>query len=266
MTSSINPDFEEEKSWFEKYINNFYKPDNEKYNENIELKRYHSIKVSERMNDLSAYLKLDIRNTNIAKITGLYHDIGRFTQYRDYNTFSDDESLYHGDLGVKVLKTEQRPLRVTSKEFEDILTAIYNHGLPELESISDPGRVRLCKMIRDADKMDIFRIVDNYNQEILSGKRQNRNVSLELGLKNKDKISKKVMDAFMQGKIVLKSDMEFINDFKLLQIAWIYDMNYNFTKKYVLESGHLENIINTISSPAEREKIYQKVLSDIKNS
>ena len=43
----------------------------------------------------------------LAEIMALFHDIGRFEQYKQYRTFSDYRSEDHAALGVKVIKANR---------------------------------------------------------------------------------------------------------------------------------------------------------------
>ena len=40
---------------------------------------------------------------HICKISGLLHNYGRFSQWKEYHIYSDVNSIYHGDLGAKLL-------------------------------------------------------------------------------------------------------------------------------------------------------------------
>src|SRR5690606_12161472 len=41
--------------------------------------------------------------TSLACITALLHDIGRYEQFRTFNTFSDYRSINHADLGLEII-------------------------------------------------------------------------------------------------------------------------------------------------------------------
>ncbi|MBN2803225.1 MAG: HD domain-containing protein, partial [Deltaproteobacteria bacterium] len=210
------------------------------YNENISLKIVHSKNVAKNMLSLASSINLNPEKSILAAIIGLYHDIGRFKQYRDYKTFCDDASVYHGDLGIKVLKETKRLSQYSAEHRDIILTAVHNHGLAEIEKNITRDQKLFCTLIRDADKMDIFRIVNAYYKKMLKGK---RNISIELGLSTEDKVSQKVIDAFFKEQIILKNDLKTLNDFKILQTAWIYDLNFDYTRKFVLNSGYINSII-----------------------
>jgi hypothetical protein len=75
------------------------------------------------------------------------------------------------------------------------------------------------KMLRDADKIDIWRVVTDYYQN--AGNKRNR--TIELGLPDVDGVSGPVYESLMNGKIAQMADLKTLNDFKLLQIGWVYD-------------------------------------------
>ena len=75
----------------------------EKYdtsNEKIKLKIDHTYRVSELCEKIASSLEMTNEEIDIAWLTGLIHDIGRFEQVRRYGTFNDSKSIDHARLGV----------------------------------------------------------------------------------------------------------------------------------------------------------------------
>lgn len=246
----------DEKAFFLHYVSGFLTEDHAHLKENITLKRNHCLRVMQHALKIATSLQFNKNERELAGILGLYHDIGRFKQYRDYHTFSDKDSVYHGDLGIDVLNDLNRFDRFTPTEKNILITSIHNHGIAKIENHVSGKELIYSKLIRDADKMDIFFIVDAYYKEMLTGK---RNIALELGLRNEDKITSKVFDDFLNEHIILKTDMQYINDFKLLQIAWIYDLNFPFTRQYIKEKPYLSNIVSQITDTKKQTLIQEKV-------
>ena len=107
------------------------------------------------------YLNLDKENIELAKLIGLLHDIGRFEQIKQYNTFSDKDSIDHGKLGVEIL-FKQGKIRnfIKSAKYDEIIKkAILNHNRKEIEKGLNPKELLHSKIIRDADKIDILYIM-----------------------------------------------------------------------------------------------------------
>ena len=92
---------EKVKEAFDKYTNNY-----DMTNKNIRLKYEHSYAVMDLMGELAFRLNLDKEKIELAKIIGLLHDIGRFEQLKEYNSFSDD-NIDHGDYGADYLNKEK---------------------------------------------------------------------------------------------------------------------------------------------------------------
>lgn len=247
---SFKTNYKELRQWYNKYVRQFLS--GTEGDENILLKYYHSLRVSAEMGHLARSLGHSPEATDFARLIGLFHDIGRFTQYRNYHTFNDSKSKYHGQLGLKVL-SEEKILDVFTEEDQDIInTSIYNHGIAGIPENTSGKTLLYSKMIRDADKLDIYRIITNY---YLQSKK--RNVELEMGLEDKPQVSYFVFENFARGHMILKSELRYVNDFKLLQIAWIYDMNFDYTRRKVRQQQYLESLINTISDDTYKSKIYK---------
>lgn len=222
---------------------------------NIELKEVHSLNVAKNCLKIAESENLNPENTLIAYLCGLFHDVGRFEQFTKFNTFKDNENLYHGDLGVKVIKKEKF-LENFSKQIQNIIcAAVYNHGLREIQTEVKDEELYFSKLVRDADKIDIYRIVAKYYNT--TGP---RNIALEYGLQDIPKISKRPMQDYLQSKLISKQDLKTLNDFKLMQISWIFDLNFDYSKQNIKEKGYINTILSTIKGEKEKLFIKQNIL------
>ena len=86
------------KKVFKEYVKN-YNPEDAK----IKIKIAHIERVAEIARKLAEELNLGQEDIEIAELIGLLHDIGRFEQIKNYNTFLDRDSINHAEYGVKVL-------------------------------------------------------------------------------------------------------------------------------------------------------------------
>lgn len=127
-------------------------------NGKIELKIVHTLAVADVMDRLTEALQLDGRQCFLAHICAVFHDIGRFEQVRKYDTFLDHLSVDHAELGCEVLKQEKLLKELSETEQRMVLTAIRNHNRFRIEEGLDEETLLLCRLIRDADKCDIFRV------------------------------------------------------------------------------------------------------------
>ena len=223
---------------FDEYTDQFLKDTKENTWQNIRLKIVHSKNVEKNCNDIAKSEKLDNESTFTAKLCGLFHDIGRFEQYTKYHTFRDDNSVYHGQLGVEVLNETGFLKDLPEKTTQIILKSTYNHGLIQIPEETKGETLYFSKLTRDADKTDIYRIVSEYYHQ--SGP---RNIALEYGLEDTPVISENIMEDFMNGKLISKSSLKTLNDFKTMQLSWIFDINFNYTKEMILKNRYLDSIL-----------------------
>ena len=101
---------------------------------------------------------------DFAWFLGLLHDIGRFEQVRRYGTFLDAVSVDHAEFGADLLFKENLIERFPDEGLmegwrEIAETAIRLHNKLTLPENLDPRTRTFAKILRDADKCDIFRVV-----------------------------------------------------------------------------------------------------------
>ncbi len=127
-------------------------------NGKVELKIIHTRKVAEIMDNLTMQLKLDGHMRQLAHVCAVFHDIGRFEQVKRFDTFLDGISVDHADLGCEILEEAGMLEELSDGDRKMVLTAIRNHNKYAIEEGVDEHTKLLCKLIRDADKSDIFRV------------------------------------------------------------------------------------------------------------
>ena len=240
--------------WFEDYVIQF-SSDEPMVQASMDLKVDHTRKVCDAIVDIGKSLNLSRKDLCIAEACALLHDIGRFEQFRRYRTFSDARSEDHAALGVKVLKETRVMDRLAPATADTVLWAVGYHNRASLPDGEDGPRLFFLKLLRDADKIDIWRVVTDYYQQ--TG--DSRNKTIELDLADTDLISDPVYGALKNGKIASIADLRTLNDFKLLQIGLIYDINFPRTFQIVQEKGYLEIIRDALPRASVRAKeIYDR--------
>lgn len=252
MMENINKQIVEDSGrWFEGYVQAF-KSDDADLRQNVELKEEHTKRVCEEILYIGKKLGLSGKNLYLAEIMALFHDIGRFEQYKDYRTFSDQKSANHAELGVKVLR-ENGVLNKFDKPTQNlILKAILYHNRAVLPSKETKLCLFFSKLLRDADKLDIWRVVIDYYYR----KNRKRSNAIELGLPNTPGISDDVYKDLMEKRIVNFKHLKNLNDFKLLQVGWIYDINFKPTFQRIKERDYLKMIYNVLPESQKIKGIF----------
>ena len=90
-------------------------------------------------------------------------------------------------------------------------------------------------------------------------KDKKRNVAIELGLPDTPGVSGEVYKSLMRKEIVNASHLNNLNDFKLLQVGWIYSINFPPTFDRIKERKYLEIIRNYLPRTEEIDKIFSVV-------
>lgn len=214
--------------YFYEYVRTFNLDD-----KNISLKYHHSIRVMKKMLFLSHELSLNEEDTYLAKMIGLLHDIGRFYQITAYHTFSD-HILDHGDYGANLLIKEKliKKFKIKEEDYPVVYTSIKYHNKYKIPSTLSPREELFLKMIRDADKIDIFYILSN-----------NKNLIID----NID-ISKNIISDFYKKKPINYRDIKNNNDRIILSLAMSYDLNYSYSCNYLIKNNIIKNIYNLINN------------------
>ncbi len=225
------------KDWFSSYCNSFSMPVPEDQR-NLTLKQEHTREVCLNAVRLAQDLGLDREKVMLAEAVGLFHDIGRFAQYRDYKTFDDSISVNHGALGTKILLESEVLRNVPKRERELILRSVTLHNVFSLPAELDDETVLFAKLVRDADKLDILRVfVDFFEQDPAS-----RAGAVVLGLPDEPGYSQEVLSCLSKGTMARKSLLKTQNDFKLLQLAWLYDLNFSGSLRMIVERGYIDKL------------------------
>jgi len=245
--------FESIKQWFDGYIHQFHS-DDPSFQKNIELKRNHSYNVWNNTIDLGNNSSLMESEHIQLQTAGLLHDVGRFEQFSRYHTFSDKNSVNHGLLGVEVLQEKKILKELTQDEENRILTAIENHNKKEIREDFDDTTLTFVKMLRDADKLDIWRIVTEYYCKT----DKETNNTLQLDLPDKPEINPKNYHDLLNEKMVDLSNLKTLNDFKLLQIGWIYDLNFQRSFQILDKNKYLDIIFRALPNTDEIKAIQEK--------
>jgi len=242
------------KTWFNKYVSEFNLPD-QNYQSNIQLKKEHARRVCGEIITVGKSLNLNEGELYFAEALALFHDVGRFEQYTHYGTFADFKSEDHAQLGIRILE-ENSVLKSLAPSVRDLMKRVISlHNKAEVNPDEEKDCLFYAQLLRDADKLDIFRVVTEY----YSNKDFVKNTSIELDLPDTSHISQEVLDDLLSKRIVLSNHIHSLNDFKLLQIGWIYDLNFPRTFQLVKEKQYINKIIDVLPKSKELEKVFSVV-------
>ncbi len=245
---------EDLKSWFYTYVRQF-KHSTDLCTENAVLKENHTIRVCNEILSIGSGLELTAGQMRLAEITALFHDIGRFEQYARFKTFSDGKSVNHADLGVEILE-KNKVLKDVDPLIQDLICRIIGyHNRAALPADETPDCLFFAKLLRDADKLDIWRVVTRHYGDP-DGR---RNPALELDLPDTDEISENVYKSLINHRIVEFKDVKNLNDFKLLQAGWVFDIHFEQTLYAVSARHYLDMIRDALPDSEKTKEIFDMI-------
>lgn len=230
---------EKVKFWLDRYSQSFLSG-NPEIDCHIQFKIDHTCRVRENILAIARSLDLTGHELCIAELIGLLHDVGRYEQFRKYRTFRDDISEDHAELGLRVLAGNPLLNDLPEKEKNIVETAIRYHNKYSLPQELASDCLMFCKLIRDADKLDIFRqIIDEVDS--LSGCGES---------------SPEVIESLLKGKGVAHSDVKNTIDLNLLRMSWVLDINYGFTLGKIRDMEYLERMAAKLPKTEGILKVY----------
>ena len=212
---------------------------------NIILKKDHSLRVYEEAKRLVAQLELD--NPAPYLLAALYHDIGRFPQLAQFNTFLDKHSVNHGAMGARTL-IRQRFLNDLPERFRRAVlctVALHNRavlptGLPRLMR-------HMLAVVRDSDKLDIMQVLLPEFQT----KSAKNEVAL-MGMKDEPcSYSDNCLKSLQLGENILYGDMRFQNDIVLLLLSWVFCLEFQESLHEFANRGYHDRLFDFLPDTPE---------------
>ena len=244
-------------AWFDAYTAGFYNGDSF-VNAHIRLKHDHSLRTEAEIVGLAEDLNLDEEQKAVAQAAGLLHDVGRFEQFRVFRTFCDHASLDHGCLGVEILRQTGALADLDPYARHLLCTAVLHHNKKHLSHhLSDPD-LMYCRLVRDADKLDILQSLIHVCRTLRT---DFDGIELELGLPDEPYCTPAILEAVLRGEAVSYSDLRTFNDVLLVQLGWVYDVNYIPTFRRIKDRRLPEEILSLLPDLPEVHRIGSQVLA-----
>jgi hypothetical protein len=115
-----------------------------------------------------------------------------------------------------------------------------------LPEISDAGILLFSKLLRDADKLDIWKLTLDQNVAFTIRNEKEPDAY---------RVPERILSRIREGRIVLLQFAESMNDFRLLRLSWVFDMNFPATFSIIEKKGMIDKILARISEFPEKKEI-----------
>ena len=184
----------------------------------LQLKLDHTVGVVEDAKRIMAGEAWPADARVLGEACALLHDVGRYSQLTEFGTFQDAKSIDHARRGVEVIRRERWLEALPSAERNTVLAAVALHSKKEVPASLATGRAESTHLVRDADKLDIFRVMET---AITDGSLES-NPEIAWGLRVKGAPSPDVVAAISNGLPVSYAWIKNLSDFILIQVGWLH--------------------------------------------
>lgn len=236
---------------FASYTRN-YDPEDPK----IALKIAHTYRVADNCEEIARSIGLSDEDVELAWLSGMLHDIGRFEQVKRYNTFLDSESVDHAEFGADLLFGDEHLILnyCDDRSFDAMMeTVIRQHNKYRIDEAVAGKTLVFCNILRDADKVDILRVnIETPMEEIY-------NVSEDELLTSG--VSEKVMDQVREHHAVKRDVMDSPAEHLIGHIALAFELVYPKSWEIAKEQGYIYKMFDFPS----RNESTLKALKDTRN-
>ncbi len=246
-------------AWFQSYVDRFLDLDPEGVR-NIELKRNHTARVVTYAALIADGEGLTSKECAQLLCAAQLHDVGRFPQYRRWRTFRDSDSDNHARLSLEVIREEQLLRNYSPEDRYTIEEAVRLHNVKVLPATTAVAVKRLASYLRDADKLDIWYVVLEYYRQPVDCQAS----AVGLGLPDRPEVTPACLAALAQGQVVPLEQAQVLNDFRLMQISWVYDLQSKTARRILAEKQYLEQLAAFLPSTQAVETAVARAIASLR--
>ncbi len=211
----------------------------------IKLKIAHTLRVVREIRILAEHCNSGFIHPEIAECAALLHDIGRFQQYASFGTYDDRTSIDHAALGTVIIDQFNMLSQYPEAQQNLIRTAIIHHNHAFVPKNLQPDAHTLTHMLRDADKLDIWKLTIDQDM--------NKPVDTRISPEN--------LERLRTFRKIPYAEVETKADARMFRISWIFDVHFMQTIQTILSRGY----IGQMFSKLPRTKQLQEVQETIEN-
>ena len=191
------------------------------------------------------------QTTFLVRVAALLHDIGRFPQIIESQTYEDIKSINHANLGVRIIQENGVLDHFGIEIFEAIKTAVRHHNKLAL-SPKIIGKARtITEVLRDADKIDIIRIAIEFHSSEIEGRKTGWYTEMSFS----PSCNCIAAETLLSGKVVPLTEIGTIYDEFLLYLSWINNFHFDVSVRHLVYLRHLEYMLNALPDDTLRNHV-----------
>ncbi len=248
-------------SWFEEYAQRIL-AENVEMQDNIELKKKHILKAVELTVHLAGtmdkYADLDI---DAAKIAAIARHLARLNTFAKADAGEEVLGEKNIDACIAIIE-EEKVLEALSEERKTTVLEALKYAESSTFPKSLSGEViSIVKLVDDACKVAALDVAAEY----YSRERQGTNKIIEFNLPDKFEISAKLQKRIMDDKVANTKDVHSIKDLKLMQMSWVFGLNFKESCKIVYNKSYIKKIYETLPKSDKIIDMYRRMRIHLEN-
>lgn len=232
---------------FEQYVRKY-----DMNNVNIKARYFHSLKVMEIAKELASGLGIfSEEEIAVCELIGLFHEIGNFSKTPNYHIDEEDDDSYDRTINVLFNKKLIREISKETKYDDIIKKAIYAYDKNGFPSDIDDKFKHICAIIKDAHKIDSFRLFINYPYV------DTRINSYPNSL---------VYEDFKKFKTINSKISDNSSDSVLVVLSNMYSFNYKYSYYLLKQNDYIAKILDSLTfENKEIESFFRQVMVVLNN-
>ncbi len=248
-------------SWFEGYAQRIL-AGNVEVQDNIELKKKHILKAVDLTVHLAGtmdkYADLDI---TAAKIVAIAQHLARFNDFAKATTGEEVLGEKNIDACIAIIEEEKVLEELSEEQKNTVLECLkYVDSNTFPKSLSEEV-ISIVKLVSDACKVSALEVVSEY----YGLERQGTNKIIEFNLPNKFEISAKLQKRIMDDRVAEAKDVHSIKDLKLMQMSWVFALNFKESYKIVYNKSYVKKIYETLPKSDKIIDMYRRMRIHLEN-
>ena len=232
---------------FEQYVRKY-----DMNNINIKAKYFHSLKVMEIVRELASGLGIfSEEEVAVCELIGLFHEIGNFSRTPNYHIDEDNDDSYEKTIDVLFNKKLIREISKETKYDNIIKMAIYAYDKNGFPEGIDEKTKHICAIIKDAHKLDSFRLFVNYPYVDTRINSYPNNL---------------VYEDFKKFKTISPKMSENNADSVLVVLSNMYSFNYKYSYYQLKQNNYIDKVFDTLTfDNKEIENFFKQLMVVLKN-
>lgn len=193
----------------------------------------------------------------LARAAALLHDVGRFPQWTRWGTFNDAISADHAELSLRTVAEAGVLEGLDAGVRRALEVAIAHHNKHHLPAGLAGLEQSLARMLRDADKIDIWFVI--LEQLPCSGSSIDPTADAPRGAAYSEQLLRDVIEGRSPSMSAVRSQ----TDRLLFRLGWFYDLTYPTACARALERRYPQRLCSHLQGVPDADVVQRRLLAHL---